>query len=80
MRLKEGKTVNIHMYCERKQGLLPSTMRALDNLGIDIQQAVINCHDGFSLDIYRAEQCGEGAEVDPDQIKAVLLDSTHLLA
>lgn len=75
VRLREGRAVNIHMFCGRRPGLLLSTMRALDNLGLDIQQAVISCFNGFALDIFRAEQCKEGQDVHPDQIKAVLLDS-----
>lgn len=55
MRLREGRAVNIHMFCSRRPGLLLSTMRALDNLGLDIQQAVISCFNGFALDIFRAE-------------------------
>ncbi|KAL0344186.1 UNVERIFIED_CONTAM: Transcription factor ICE1 [Sesamum angustifolium] len=75
VRLREGRAVNIHMFCARRPGLLLSTMRALDNLGLDIQQAVISCFNGFALDVFRAEQCREGEEVLPEQIKAVLLDS-----
>ncbi|KAG5537292.1 hypothetical protein RHGRI_024663 [Rhododendron griersonianum] len=55
VRLREGRAVNIHMFCSRRPGLLLSTMRALDNLGLDIQQAVISCFNGFALDIFRAE-------------------------
>ncbi|XP_058226486.1 transcription factor ICE1-like [Rhododendron vialii] len=80
VRLREGRAVNIHMFCSRRPGLLLSTMRALDNLGLDIQQAVISCFNGFALDIFRAEQCREGQDVHPDQIKAVLLDSAGFLA
>ncbi|KAE8689416.1 Transcription factor ICE1 [Hibiscus syriacus] len=75
VRVREGRAVNIHMFCARRPGLLLSTMRALDNLGLDIQQAVISCFNGFALDIFRAEQCREGQDVLPEQIKAVLLDS-----
>ncbi|KAK7282125.1 hypothetical protein RIF29_10685 [Crotalaria pallida] len=75
VRLREGRAVNIHMFCGRKPGLLLSTMRALDNLGLDIQQAVISCFNGFAMDVFRAEQCIEGQDVHPEQIKAVLLDS-----
>ncbi|XP_016746201.2 transcription factor SCREAM2 isoform X1 [Gossypium hirsutum] len=75
VRLREGRAVNIHMFCARRAGLLLSTMRALDNLGLDIQQAVISCFNGFALDVFRAEQCREGQDVLPEQIKAVLLDS-----
>ncbi|KAL4295074.1 hypothetical protein HN51_045953 [Arachis hypogaea] len=75
VRLREGRAVNIHMFCGRKAGLLLSTMRALDTLGLDIQQAVISCFNGFALDIFRAEQCKEGQDVHPEQIKAVLLDT-----
>nr|WIE96073.1 basic helix-loop-helix transcription factor [Loropetalum chinense var. rubrum] len=75
VRLREGRAVNIHMFCGRRPGLLLSTMRALDNLGLDIQQAVISCFNGFAMDIFRAEQFNEGQDVHPDQIKAVLLDS-----
>ncbi|TYI76267.1 hypothetical protein E1A91_D06G064000v1 [Gossypium mustelinum] len=75
VRLREGRAVNIHMFCARRAGLLLSTMKALDNLGLDIQQAVISCFNGFALDVFRAEQCREGQDVLPEQIKAVLLDS-----
>ncbi|KAK4743836.1 hypothetical protein SAY87_010148 [Trapa incisa] len=75
VRVREGRAVNIHMFCARKPGLLLSTMRALDNLGLDIQQAVVSCFNGFALDIFRAEQCREGQDALPEQIKAVLLDS-----
>nr|ACJ39213.1 inducer of CBF expression 3 [Glycine max] len=73
--LREGRGVNIHMFCDRKPGLLLSTMTALDNLGLDIQQAVISYVNGFAMDIFRAEQRNEGQDVHPEQIKAVLLDS-----
>ncbi|TYH52937.1 hypothetical protein ES332_D09G063500v1 [Gossypium tomentosum] len=55
VRLREGRAVNIHMFCARRPGLLLSTMRALDNLGLDIQQAVINYFNGFALDVFQAE-------------------------
>lgn len=76
---REGRAVNIHMFCGRRPGLLVSTMRALDNLGLDIQQAVISCFNGFAMDIFRAEQCKEGQDVHPEQIKAVLLESAGML-
>ncbi|CAK8568071.1 unnamed protein product [Lathyrus sativus] len=75
VRLREGRAVNIHMFCARKPGLLLSTMRAMDSLGLDIQQAVISCFNGFAMDIFRAEQCKEDQDVHPEQIKAVLLES-----
>ncbi|XP_021731160.1 transcription factor ICE1-like [Chenopodium quinoa] len=71
----EGRAVNIHLFCARRPGLLLSTLEALENLGLDIQQGVISCFNGFALDIFRAEQCREGNEILPEQIKAVLLDS-----
>ncbi|XP_023542627.1 transcription factor ICE1-like isoform X2 [Cucurbita pepo subsp. pepo] len=75
VRVREGRAVNIHMFCGRRPGLLLSSVRALDNLGLDIQQAVISCFNGFAMDIFRAEQCSEGQDVHPEQIKAILLDS-----
>ncbi|KHN28577.1 Transcription factor ICE1 [Glycine soja] len=75
VRVREGRTVNIHMFCTRRPGLLLSTMKALDNLGLDVQQAVISCFNGFALDVFKAEQCREGQDVLPEQIKAVLSDS-----
>ncbi|CAH8382902.1 unnamed protein product [Eruca vesicaria subsp. sativa] len=75
VKLREGNAVNIHMFCGRRPGLLLSTMRALDDLGLDVQQAVISCFNGFALDVFRAEQCKDGHEVLPEQIKAVLLDT-----
>ncbi|KAF7840236.1 transcription factor ICE1-like [Senna tora] len=73
--LREGRAVNIHMFCGRKPGLLLSSLRALNNIELDIEQAVITCFNGFAMDIFRAEQCKEGQDVHPEQIKAVLLDS-----
>ncbi|CAN8266372.1 unnamed protein product [Cochlearia groenlandica] len=75
VRLREGRAVNIHMFCGRRPGLLLATMKALDNLGLDVQQAVISCFNGFAMDVFRAEQCQEGHEILPDQIKAVLCDT-----
>nr|GMC69100.1 transcription factor ICE1-like [Ipomoea batatas] len=74
VRVKEGRAVNIHMFCSRKPGLLLSTIRALDNLGLDVQQAVISCFNGFTMDIFRAQQYKEG-DIHPDRIRAILLDS-----
>ncbi|KAF8390736.1 hypothetical protein HHK36_025263 [Tetracentron sinense] len=73
--VREGRAVNIHMFCPRRPGLLLSTMRAMDGLGLDIQQAVISCFNGFALDVFRAEQCKEGQDIPPEQIKAFLLES-----
>ncbi|KAF2590858.1 hypothetical protein F2Q70_00040023 [Brassica cretica] len=75
VKLREGKAVNIHMFCGRRPGLLLSTLRALDNLGLDVQQAVVSCFNGFAFDVFRAEQCQEGHDLVPEQIKAVLLDT-----
>ncbi|OVA17379.1 Myc-type [Macleaya cordata] len=78
VRVREGRAVNIHMFCARRPGLLFSTMRALDDLGLDIEQAVISCFDGFSLDVFRAEQRKEGVDVLPEHIKAILLNSAGI--
>ncbi|OAY73445.1 Transcription factor ICE1 [Ananas comosus] len=75
VRVREGRAVNIHMFCSRRPGLLLSTMRALDNLGLDVQQAVISCFNGFAMDVFRAEQCRDGPGVLPEEIKAVLMHS-----
>nr|PNR59980.1 hypothetical protein PHYPA_002772 [Physcomitrium patens] len=71
VRKREGQALNIHMFCARRPGLLLSTVRALDALGLDVQQAVISCFNGFALDLFRAE--AKDADVEPDEIKAVLL-------
>ncbi|KAK4374663.1 hypothetical protein RND71_005340 [Anisodus tanguticus] len=75
VRARDGGAGISICFCSRRPGLLLSTMRALDNLGLDIQQAVISCFNGFALDIFRVEQCKEVQDFHPDQIKAVLLDS-----
>ncbi|XP_047317703.1 transcription factor ICE1-like isoform X2 [Impatiens glandulifera] len=79
VRASEGRAVNIHMLCRRKPGLLLSTMRTLDILGLDVQQAVISCFNGFAMDIFRAEQPREGQDIHPEQIKAMLMESAGLL-
>ena len=58
VRMREGHAVNIHMFCARRPGILLSTMTALDSLGLDIEQAVISCFNGFAMDVFRAEVCG----------------------
>ncbi|XP_015697674.2 transcription factor ICE1 isoform X2 [Oryza brachyantha] len=75
VRLREGRAVNIHMFCARRPGLLLSAMRAVEGLGLDVQQAVISCFNGFTLDIFKAEQCKDGPGLLPEEIKAVLLQS-----
>nr|AWS00937.1 inducer of CBF expression 1b [Catharanthus roseus] len=73
--VREENAFNIHMFCSRRPGLLLSTTRALDSLGLDIQQAVISCVNGFALDIFRAENSSGGMELHQDQIKTTLLDT-----
>lgn len=75
VRLREGRVVNIHMLCARKPGLLLSAMKAIEALGLDVQQAVISCFNGFALDVFKAEQCKDGPGLQPEEIKAVLLQS-----
>ncbi|CAD6338712.1 unnamed protein product [Miscanthus lutarioriparius] len=55
--------------------LLLSAVRAIEGLGLDVQQAVISCFNGFSLDIFKAELCNEGPGLLPEEIKSVLLQS-----
>jgi len=59
VRKRDGQALNIHMFCARRPGLLLSTVRALDAMGLDVQQAVISCFNGFAMDLFRAEvkQC-----------------------
>ncbi|RCV28879.1 hypothetical protein SEVIR_5G444900v4 [Setaria viridis] len=78
VRMREGHAVNIHMFCARRPGILLSTMTALDGLGLDIEQAVISCFNGFAMDVFRAEQCGDGPGLVPEEIKAVLLHTAGL--
>ena len=73
--MREGHALNIDMFCARWPRLLLSTMRALDGLGLDVQQAVNNCFNGFALDVFRAEQAREG-KITLEEIKVVLLHTT----
>ncbi|ONK77903.1 uncharacterized protein A4U43_C02F12120 [Asparagus officinalis] len=75
VKMTDDQAVNIHMLCSRRPGLLLSTLRALDALGLNIQQAVISCFNGFSLDVFQAEQCNDGSCALPEDIKSVLLHS-----
>ncbi|XP_051227921.1 transcription factor ICE1 [Lolium perenne] len=72
VRTWEGQAVNIHMFCARRPGILLSTMKALDSLGLDIEEAVISCFDGFATDVFRAKQRRHPGLL-PGEIKAVLL-------
>nr|ACF80333.1 unknown [Zea mays] len=78
VRMREGHAVNIHMFCARRPGILLSTMTALDSLGLDIEQAVISCFNGFAMDVFRAEQCADGPGMVPEEIKAVLMHTAGL--
>lgn len=77
VRMREGHAVNIHMFCARRPGILLSTMTALDSLGLDIEQAVISCFNGFAMDVFRAE-CADGPGMVPEEIKAVLMHTAGL--
>ncbi|TVU24585.1 hypothetical protein EJB05_27032, partial [Eragrostis curvula] len=55
VRMREGRAVNIHMFCSRRPGLFPSGAWSIENLGLDVQQSVISCFNGFSLDVFKAE-------------------------
>ncbi|CAK8568415.1 unnamed protein product [Lathyrus sativus] len=71
----EDGTVNIHMFCAYKPGVLVSIMKAFEILGLDIHNANISCFDGFTIDIYKAEQCIQGEKVNTELIKAVLVNA-----
>lgn len=71
---REGKALNIHMFCSKKSGLLLSTVKALDGIGLDVKQAIISCLNGFALDVFRAEQ-STGEDVTAEEIKALLLQT-----
>lgn len=43
------------MFCSNKSGLLLSTIKALDGLGLDVKQTILSHLNGFSLDVFRAE-------------------------
>jgi hypothetical protein len=55
VRESEGGTIDIHVSCTHKSDILFSTMKALDSLGLDVHQAVINCFNGFSIDVFKAK-------------------------
>eukprot|EP00250_Pteridium_aquilinum_P016258 c23029_g1_i2 orf=423-2348(-) len=71
---RDGRALNIHMACSKKPGLLLATVRKLDELGLDIQQAVVSCFNGFALDVFRAEPPSE-KDVRPEDIKSALLQT-----
>ncbi|KAE8795562.1 Transcription factor ICE1 [Hordeum vulgare] len=73
--LREGRAVNIHMLCPRRPGLVHSAMKALEDLGLDVQQAVISYFNDFTLDVFKAECKDDGPGPQPEEIKAVLLQS-----
>ena len=52
---REGKALNIHMFCSKKAGMLLSTISALDGVGLDVKQAVISWLNGFDLHLLQAK-------------------------
>jgi hypothetical protein len=78
--MREGHAVNIHMFCARRPGILLSTMTALDSLGLDIEQAVISCFNGFAMDVFRAEVCGHHTNtilLNSDGFNSIQFRQTH---
>jgi len=63
VQMRERHALNIHMFYARWPGLLLSTMRALDGLGLDVEQEIISCFNGFALDVFREEQAKEGKKL-----------------
>ncbi|MFS7910078.1 putative transcription factor bHLH family [Helianthus anomalus] len=72
VRRSEGGVVVIHMSSGWRPGLLHSITKTINDLGLELQQAVVSSFDGFILDVYRAQQ---SREVNEDQIKAKLLET-----
>ncbi|KAM0034755.1 putative transcription factor bHLH family [Helianthus debilis subsp. tardiflorus] len=72
VRRSEGGVFVIHMSSGWRPGLLHSITKTLNDLGLELQQAVVSSFDGFILDVYRAQQ---SREVNEDQIKAKLLET-----
>ncbi|KAF7052393.1 hypothetical protein CFC21_060496 [Triticum aestivum] len=72
VKLREGRVVNIRMMCSRRPGVVHSSLKALEGLGLDVQQAVISYFNDFTLDVFKAE-CKDGPGPQPEEIKAVLL-------
>ncbi|KAH7424814.1 hypothetical protein KP509_11G026200 [Ceratopteris richardii] len=71
---QEDGSLNIHMVCSKQPGLLLAAVRKLDELGVDVQQAVFSCFNGFSFDVLQAEQLSQKA-VQPEEIKSALLQT-----
>ncbi|RLM69577.1 transcription factor SCREAM2-like [Panicum miliaceum] len=78
VRMREGRAVNIHMFCARRPGILLNAMKAIEGLGLDVQQAVASCFSGFTLDVFKAELCKDGPGLMPEEIKTVLMQSAGL--
>ncbi|KAJ0950501.1 putative transcription factor bHLH family [Helianthus annuus] len=55
VRRSEGGAVVIHMSSGWRPGLLHSITKTLNDLGLELQQAVVSSFDGFTLDVYRAQ-------------------------
>ncbi|VAH94993.1 unnamed protein product [Triticum turgidum subsp. durum] len=73
VKLREGRAVNIRMMCSRRPGVVHSSLKALEGLGLDVQQAVISYFNDFTLDVFK--QCKDGPGPQAEEIKAVLLKS-----
>lgn len=62
----------IEMSCSGKQGLLLSSVSALEALGLEIQQCVITCFNDFSLHAACSEDLEQTALVSAEEIKQQL--------
>ncbi|PKI52482.1 hypothetical protein CRG98_027054 [Punica granatum] len=68
-----GRSVSIHLSCPGKRGLILSVTKALDNLGLDMQEGSIYNSIRFTFDVSRAEFPGEQI-TSPEHVKSVLLN------
>ncbi|CAI9763583.1 unnamed protein product [Fraxinus pennsylvanica] len=69
---KTDQETRIEICCAANPGLLLSTIRKLESMGLDIQQCVISCFNDFSLQATCCEEAGHRLIISSEGVKQEL--------
>ncbi|KAJ8772370.1 hypothetical protein K2173_027547 [Erythroxylum novogranatense] len=72
---RRNMDTKIEIFCTGKPGLLLSTVKTLEALGVEIEQCVISCFNEFAMQASCSEDLEHRALISPEDIKQALFAS-----
>ncbi|KAL5229788.1 hypothetical protein ABZP36_028564 [Zizania latifolia] len=72
---RENGSSRIEMACAAIPGLLPSTLSALEELGVEIEQCVVSCFDDFAMQASCLQDVEKREMISSEEIKQTLFRS-----